>query len=244
MKLYSDSHQAHISMRRDAHLDTVLVELMRQKGTRHVIETGTYVGTGSTTALAEALIRAGTASPRLDTIEVNPAHHRQAQANLAAYPFVRCHWGLSVGFAEAEDFIGKDAILSRHEAESDIYIDDTIDPRKFYLEEIRGNLVSEASDAAGAPAGGTPDNLLPALLRQTPATGTLILLDSAGGIGWLEFLTTLREMQDKDYLLLLDDIGHIKHYRSKRHVESAGDFQVLAAGDARGWILAEHKAAS
>lgn len=243
MKLYSQSPRAHISMRRDPHLDAVLVELMGLKDVRHVIETGTYTGTGSTIALADALLRSGAAEPRLDTIEVNWAHHRHAQSNLAAYPFVQCHWGLSVGFAEAEDFIRHDDILAHHETEAEIYIDETNDPRKFYLEEIRGHLVSEASGLTGAPAAPPPENLLPALLRQTPATGTLVLLDSAGGIGWLEFLTTLREMQRKRYLLLLDDVGHIKHYRSKRHVEQASDFQILAQGGARDWILAEHHAA-
>ena len=44
----------------------------------------------------------------------------------------------------------------------------------------------------------------------------------------------------EDYLLLLDDINHIKHFRSYRHVKADPRFEVLGVDEREGWLLAKH----
>jgi hypothetical protein len=55
----------------------------------------------------------------------------------------------------------------------------------------------------------------------------LIVLDSAGGIGYLEFLTTLKVMGNAEYMLLLDDVHHLKHFRGLRDLRTNKSFEIL-----------------
>lgn len=243
MKPYADVPQAHVSMGRDAALDAVLVAAMRDRRINYIVETGTHLGTGSTTSLAEALLGANAEHPTLHTIEVNWAHYCHAREHLAQFPFVHCHWGLSVPLADAISFIEHDEILADHTREPDIYIDNTTDPRRFYLNEVNGMIEANATTDLPPPLPAPPDGLLPRLLQNAPPDGTLVLLDSSGGIGLLEFQLTLAVMRTKNYLLLLDDTAHIKHYRSKRHIENSDEFSVMARGEGRDWLLARHRPA-
>lgn len=54
----------------------------------------------------------------------------------------------------------------------------------------------------------------------------------------IEFLEQDRFIKD---LLFLDDIDHVKHYRSKVHVEGSGDFRVIDSDQEDGWMVALHQ---
>ena len=79
------------------------------------------------------------------------------------------------------------------------------------------------------------------LLENHRADRPLICLDSAGGLGWLEFQEMLRFQQGHPFLLFLDDINHVKHYRSKLYVEGSGDFHVIDSDQEDGWMVALHQ---
>jgi hypothetical protein len=82
------------------------------------------------------------------------------------------------------------------------------------------------------------EGLLAKSLVHVRDANPLVLLDSAGGTGWLEF-TTLREtMADRPYVLLLDDVHHVKHYRSLEHVRRDATFEILGLDERHGWLLA------
>lgn len=60
-------------------------------------------------------------------------------------------------------------------------------------------------------------------------------------MGWLEFQIVRETMGDQPYLLFLDDINHIKHYRSKLAIETSEDFVVYGSDCEEGWMVAGHR---
>ncbi len=155
------------------------------------IESGTYTGLGSTLMLAEK-------KPNLIlTIESNFNYYSQALKNLAHLDFVLPYWGLSVGREDALKFIAEnqDYYLEG------VYIDDP-DPIAFYTNEIN-------------QATAFKENLLAYFLEQYKHKDPLILLDSAGGIGYLEYLEVRKIMGNLPHTLVLDDTHHVKHFRSR-----------------------------
>lgn len=246
MKLLSESPGARMSMAVNAELRRQVRELAAAVPITHVLETGTFRGLGSTTMLAEAF--AGQPPPAFFvTVEANWVSWRQARRNLARFPFVRPLWGRTIPAVRALDFIRRDEMLRDHARYPDVFIDDVSDPVAFYTREVRGGLGGVARnprylarwmlDRCTAYAG---HNLLEENLLACRDHRPLVLLDSAGGIGYLEFLVTREIMGNRPYWLLLDDIQHIKHYRSYQIVKSDPAFRVLAASENDGWVLVAH----
>lgn len=193
------------------------------------METGTYLGQGSTRILIDAFEERP--PDVFYTIEVSPRSYAQALKNLSDVPFVHCVWGLSVGLEQAERFIQSDPLLKETQNRPDIYIDSD-DPIAFYLAEIRGAL------GGGQPLDSLPDRWLEFLLPVVRGRRPLIALDSAGGIGWLEFQEVMRLAGNDAFALFLDDVNHVKHYRSLRFVENDARFEVVASDLEQGWAVA------
>jgi len=196
---------------------------------RCVIETGTHTGTGSTRMILRAF---GERTPeKFLTIEVSRELVNRARVNLADAPSVECLWGLSVRREAAHRFLLGDEWLRELDPALDIYVDFLPDPVAGYTAELAGAL---GGDQDNTP----PDNLLELLLNQFNSERPFICLDSAGGIGWLEFHEVLRLQRDLPFLILLDDINHVKHYRSARYIERSPAFEVLGADHDEGWMIA------
>ena len=84
------------------------------------------------------------------------------------------------------------------------------------------------------------EGLLAKFLLEVRDANPLVLLDSAGGTGWLEFTALRQTMGDRPYVLLLDDVHHVKHYRSLEHVRRDPSFEIIALDEHHGWMLARH----
>jgi hypothetical protein len=97
--------------------------------------------------------------------------------------------------------------------------------------------VRELADRQRFHAG---EDLLAKWLCEFKSFDPLIVLDSAGGIGYLEFSTVLKVMEGHPYLLLLDDICHLKHFRSYNYICSERQFAVLGERKESGWLLARY----
>jgi hypothetical protein len=80
------------------------------------------------------------------------------------------------------------------------------------------------------------------LIKELNSHNLLIVLDSAGGVGHMEFQITDELMKDKNYYLLLDDTHHLKHFRGLDIIKNRGDFTIINSSDKNGWVLAHHKA--
>ncbi len=236
MKLYSTYPYASISMHEDPAFNEVVKNMFLANEVKAIVESGTYLGLGSTTNIARILTEVNSHVDIFYTIEINKKFCRRARKNLQQFPFIEVINGLSVHYPEALEFIANDPALLNHEKYEDVFID-SFDPVNSYLKELKGNLRTQGlfSWIGGKKI---EDNIfsriLPTIIHKTP----LIILDSAGGIGLLEFNTVLRLMQMNPYYLILDDTHHIKHFRSKKHIyEHPESFKVLYDNSQHGSLI-------
>src|SRR5215471_19085326 len=216
MKPYRKYEYASISMHESEQLSALLRELIRREPIEHVVETGTFEGLGSTRFLAEAF--ADTTLPTsFVTIEASWRSWRRAKRNLRRFPFVQPLWGHSLEPRQAREFVEQDDVIRHHEQYPDVFIDDVDDPIAFYTRELSGELagrlpifrrLQRAIDRSFHYAG---DELLARSLRRVAHTNPLVVLDSAGGSGWLEFSVLMQTMRERTFRLLLDDVHHLKH---------------------------------
>ena len=202
---------------------------------RAVIETGTYAGLGTTGVMCDVIRNSPLAkkgllsSKSFISIEADPERVKEAKKNLERHKiFLKIKTGLSVDHEEALQFIENDELLLNHEDYPGVYYD-AEDPIPFYKEEI--------STVPSTPQGVPLDNLLlreiPNHLSKTP----LFVLDSAGGIGWLEYQVVTKLMLGRPYWIWLHDIHHVKHIRSYCHILNAKDCRIVAEKE-KEWVLA------
>jgi hypothetical protein len=224
-------------------LKAALLDLSNEERIDVIIETGTYLGEGSTKIAAE-VFHDREDFRRLYTMESNKEYFEKAQTSLAKYPKVTCLNGLSVRYRDAVNFIRKDPVLDAHRDYPDIYIDDVEDPRKFYLNEIGyGNRGGGKSlmNYAGQLFRKKRTALLEKCIAANENYNILFLLDSAGGIGWLEFQNVIRAMGGREYHMLLDDIQHLKHFRSYEYIKKSPEFSIIRVSEEHGWVLCKHR---
>jgi hypothetical protein len=246
MKSYREYALGSISMHDSPSLRGLLRNVITSDRIAHVVETGTHEGLGSTRFLAESF--PADAEPQsFVTIEASWQHWRRARRNLRRFPFVRPLWGHTLDVRSAIAFVERDEYIQEHERFPDVFIDDVEDPVGFYAREIRGEL-------AGRPRGLRRrvlfvidrwlhyggERLLTRSLLSVRDANPLVLLDSAGGTGWLEFNAVRETMGDRPYVLLLDDVHHVKHFRSLAHVRHDPLFEILGLDERHGWMLARH----
>jgi hypothetical protein len=253
MKLYANYPLAAKSFGEDHGLAEALTEFVVTRGIDVIIETGTYLGLGSTRAIASCFARLR-APKAFVTIEVSWEHFRNAKANLRSYSFIDCRWGASVERAAAVRFISNDEAIKNHQAYDYVWIDDVEDPVAYYTAEIMGRSPLRGHKAIRALLRDLADrreqsrwaifwdgeDLLRRFCKIHRNHQPLIVLDSAGGIGYLEFQIMRDVMGQAEYMLLLDDVHHLKHFRSLRDVRADSSFNILALDMNYGWLLAEH----
>lgn len=174
-----------------------LEEIIYLRNCRNVIETGTQYGTGSTRAILSGLKKLGS-DHQFITIEVNPDFHRQAIANNIREMGVEFWNGLSVSHTQKPvdiTFNVPDFVVVDHLPQN---------RTKFYQREVNFNV---------------PDNLLDQALQVFDYKPDLVLLDSAGHMGFIEF-KYLMERVKGPFILALDDIDHGKHYESMEFIRT------------------------
>jgi predicted O-methyltransferase YrrM len=189
-------------------------ELFAKIRPRKIIETGTYLGTGTTTIIARALEALGIYDAAFYTIEVNPQHYARAKEHLAANNFkVHALNGLSVPRSVLPD---RDQIARRTITDVDydgIFAD--------HSEEDRVALYYEETDFPGVG-----DDLLYTCLKQFDFKPDFVLLDSAGHMGSIEFDYLIENLQG-ECTIALDDIYHVKHHRSFQKIQEDQRFQLI-----------------
>lgn len=192
----------------------------------HIVETGTHRGTGTTRLLLNALaeLKEIFRFNRLPivtftTIEVNNEFAEDAKRNLEGTG-VKVLVGLSVDRQKAKDVTLTDEWLQGRQPANaqETIASDHADP-SMYLTEL---------------GEGTEDKILEKVL---PLNRPLLCLDSAGSIGLFEFQEVVR-LQPAPFLLFLDDVDHVKHYRSRKAIESDSEHWTIHATDGR-WLIAE-----
>ena len=202
---------------------------------RAVMETGTYEGTGTTLMIAE-VVRNSTVMRKLVkehafpfyTFEVDPERCKIAKQNLRRYrTLVSVKCGLSVDYKEALKFIKSDDLLKDCDKYPDIYYD-SHEPIKFYTLEVTKLSLSSS--------GRFQDNLILKYIDDVKDKTPLFVLDSCGGIGWMEYELITRLMIGLPYYCWCHDINHVKHVRSFAHMNNTPDCEVIAFKEEE-WVL-------
>ena len=182
--------------------EEVIKELLVTYPIDEIIETGTFNGLGSTTVFAN------TGLPVI-SIESCKNNHYSAKTNLKSFNNVTLLYGSSLDINEMLAFIDKDDIYNSSVVKTkQIFVDNATnspeDSKEFYKTEITG-WGSEVPEK---------QNLLFDLINNDKKQ--LVFLDSAGGVGYMEYLKfmSIPEEFKKNKVLVLDDIKHVKHYRS------------------------------
>jgi hypothetical protein len=187
----------YINLKSQLFVDTVNL-LIKKHSLAEIVETGTFNGLGSTKVFAETGLN-------VVSLESCKTHYEVATNNLKNYPNVKILHASSLSLNEMRKFIEEDTVYkSELVFTKKINVDGGENAKSFYLQEICGF------------DGGLPpeDNKLWDLINNH--TRQLVFLDSAGGVGYLEFLQFMKLEPDKlkTKVLLMDDIFHVKHYRS------------------------------
>lgn len=193
-----------------------ILRVMADRKPMGVIETGTHVGLGSTQVLLAGLPPGG----RIVTIECNPQRHAQAVRNLRGQP-VECLLGLTIPRDEIPDAADTARILAsfpphvKHDGAGMQEVRDRV-------EEVAFNVPDKMLDLAVHILGGRPD---------------LVLLDSAGHVGFREF-RRLVSLLTAPCIIALDDTDHVKHWHSVNFAAADARFAKVAHGKERnGWRI-------
>jgi hypothetical protein len=246
MKSYREYALGSVSMHDSDELRSLLRDVIVRERIQHVVETGTHEGMGSTRFVAESF-PPGASPTSFVTIEAGWKSWRRARRNLRRFSFVTPLWGHTLGLRTAIEFVERDECIRHHERYPDVFIDELDDPVAFYTRELVRGLdgtprqihrrLQYAIDRRLRYSG---EDLLAKSLSCVRDETPLVILDSAGGTGWLEFTTLVETMQTRPYVLLLDDVHHLKHFRSLAHVRQDPAFEILGLDEAHGWMLAKH----
>ena len=195
----------------------VLRERIRETKPKRIIETGTYLGRGTTTVIASAIRDFEIDFVKFFSIEVNPQYYRSAYIHLrdsGLLGIVTLINGLSVFRTQLpsieeikEKFVDK--VWNK-----DVYIDHNKDIRVFkYFEETNFPFV--------------PDGMLINCLEKLDYSPDLVLLDSGGHLGEVEFDTLIPNLK-KSCIIALDDVFHVKHYNSLLKIKEDTRFNFLS----------------
>lgn len=183
---------------------------------KKIIETGTYMGRGTTTIIASTLRNFELDFIRFYSIEVNPKYYRAAYVHLrdsGLSNIVTLVNGLSV---QRSQLPTKEELKKRFV--------DTRWPEEIYIDhdkEFRVNYYFEETNFDNLP-----DGVLIDCLKKFDYSPDLVVLDSGGHIGDVEFNTVISLIK-KPCTIVLDDIYHVKHYNNFRWLLRDSRFNIL-----------------
>jgi len=169
-----------------------ITTLVVEENITKIIETGSFLGLGTTRAVLTGL-NIHKLRYQFISIEVNPHYYRQAKDN---------NIGTDVSFINALSIPRKLLPVNiTYEGLPSSVIVDHQDPQN-YLKEVNFRV---------------PDAMLNLAGEMKPE---LVILDSAGHLGLIEFKYLMSVIPNHEFYLVLDDIGHFKHYHTMQLIET------------------------
>jgi len=190
--------------------------IIRDRKPKRIIETGTYLGRGTTTVIASAIRDFDISLIKFYSLEVNPNYYRSAYIHLrdigllGAVTLVN---GLSIFRYQLPN---KDKIKERFidtPWPEDVYID--------HNKDMRVNRYFEETDFPNVPEG-----MLLNCLEKLDQSPDLVLLDSGGHVGEIEFDTLITALK-KPCIIALDDVFHVKHYNNLNKINNDKRFNII-----------------
>lgn len=206
-----------------------LKRFMTEYKPKKIIETGTYMGIGSTSLIASSIRDLKIKGSQFCSIECNRDLYDIAAINLhlnSLKVFVNLIFGLSI----PRELIPLDGeiqeIMEKALSTPGIIVDHSGDVKSgsvYYAKETKCD---------------GPEDLLGDIITRLGFDPEFVLLDSGGHVGTIEFKYLISILR-KPCAIALDDANHIKHFESKKIVLSDNRFKVLfESNDHTGSILA------
>lgn len=190
---------------------------------KRILESGTYLGQGTTRIVVQ------TVSPACEfvTIELNPAFIQKANRNLRNTS-VKIREGLS---------IPRNMLPTPGQLNLDLNTLRNF-PKQLYADHGDNDRITLYIQESSYPGA---DDIIGKTLQSWGGYCDLIILDSAGHLGWTEFQYTLSKLKTS-CIFALDDINHIKHSRSLQYMKSNPNlFEILEIDDERmGFVIARY----
>jgi hypothetical protein len=206
-----------------------LTQLVKEHRPTCIIETGTHHGTGTTAAILRGLRELPESACRFFSIEVNPANYQTARKNLEASGDLSRATLLN-GLSIPRSLLPERETLRRDLADANIEAGLYVD----FPENIRADGYFAETNHPGLP-----DDLLGACLEECGGKPELVVLDSAGHVGFAEFRHVVDRLRGP-CLIALDDTRHVKHRESLRYMKDDPRFRILREGEEKfGFCLAE-----
>lgn len=229
IKIAEDYDHAGTRIDTESEFSKMIEQIFREKRPQKIIETGTYLGTGTTRIIADALRRLNIKDATFFTIEVNPDYHRTALQNLASQgltPLVTPLNGVSIPRRMLPELRDIEAQCVNHIEFDGIFVD--------HQEKQRSMLYFKETDFRQVP-----DDLLDKCLEHFDYRPDFVLLDSAGHMGNIEFHYVIDKLK-KPCIIALDDIDHIKHHKSFLQMQKDPRFTFIAVSREKfGFCIAE-----
>jgi hypothetical protein len=187
-----------------------IATIVAQESITKVIETGTFQGLGTTKAVLKGMKGHGLDFEFI-SIEVNPLFCRTAIANNKNIKGLFIKNGLST----PKQMIPVDATFN---VPAHIIVDHDPDIRnELYLKEVDFKV---------------EDDLLRKAIDSMNGKPELVILDSVGNMGLIEFKYLMSLLPDHGFWLILDDTGHVKHYESLQICKANPDkFTIVMESD-------------
>ena len=198
----------------DTNFKEAIKNCIKKNNINAIIETGTYRGNGSTKVICEAV--SNNKKSEIFSIESNEKNIIHASEYLLKnnlYNKVQILHGLSIPKALIPNESQIQELIENYK-DHKIYIDHNEDSRvKKYCDELKCSNIN--------------DSLLSYCLdRIDEKEELLIILDSAGHLGYIEFCYLLTLLKRK-FFIALDDIFHLKHHESYRMIKADKRFKLV-----------------
>lgn len=211
-----DQGKGLMSVNTQSEFSRQIIELFGRIRPKKIIETGTFLGAGTTAIIGAALRHHKIECPEFYSIEINPQFFAAAHSNVQKLNInVQLLHGLSVPRAmlPTRDDIRREYV---HKVQDGVFVD--------WPEDVRADSYYRETDFAG------PDDLLGSCLARFNGAPDFVLLDSGGHMGYLEFTYLVERLRGPCHLAL-DDIKHVKHHRSLAAMKADPRFNVLVESD-------------
>ena len=222
-----DKDNTLMSVSHESEFSKEIKKIFKEYHPQKILETGTYLGMGTTRSIYDAIQEAEIKDVNFHTVEVNPEFYQQALANVFDYDqtgTVIVHNGLSVprNLLPSKEEI--ETITIKAIEDEEIFVDhDEIDRVKKYYDETNFSIVE--------------DDLIGKILKEFNYEPDFVLLDSAGHMGKIEFDYTISLIKKK-CIIALDDVNHVKHYQSLKLIKSDERFEILHESDEKfGFVI-------
>ena len=195
---------------------------------KRIVETGTYHGTGTTMVIASALHENEIDDATFYSIEVNPKHVTRAKENLQSA-------GLSANILHGLS-VPRTLLPTIQQIEQNLVKSVLADGLVVDHEET--DRANRYFDETNFPE--LPDDLLGKVMHEFDDRPDFVLLDSGGHMGFVEFRYVIDTLRGP-CILALDDIGHVKHYRSFETIRRDERFDILVASEEKfGFCIAQY----